>query len=104
MAALVYTAEVKISGFLFQNHTYDLCNTAMHHIGLKCPVPAAGKYSVNMTAPIPVITLRVSARLVYTFNYVTYARAFTQACSYTYSIAEKFHFLYCSGEHNGWQN
>ena len=55
------TAEVKIAGFLFQNHTYDLCNTAMHRVGLKCPV-AAGKYSVNMTAPIPVITPRVSAR------------------------------------------
>ena len=55
------TAEVKIAGFLFQNRTYDLYNTAMHRVGLKCPV-AAGKYSVNMTAPIPVITPRVSVR------------------------------------------
>ena len=53
------TAEVKIAGFLFQNKTYDLCGTAMHNVGLKCPV-AAGKYSVNMTTPIPVETPRVS--------------------------------------------
>ena len=56
------TAEVKIAGFQFQNRTYDLCSTAMHHVGLKCPV-AAGKYSVNMTTPIPIISPRVSTRV-----------------------------------------
>jgi len=54
------TAEVKITGFLFRNKTYDLCGTAMHNVGLKCPV-AAGKYSINMTTPIPVETPRVSS-------------------------------------------
>ena len=65
------TAEVKIAGFLFQNRTYDLCNTAMHRVGLKCPV-AAGKYNVNMTTQIPIISPRVSitvstAKLPYFF-------------------------------------
>ena len=64
----VGTAEVKIDGFLFQNQTYDLCNTALHRVGLKCPV-AAGEYSVSMTAQIPIISPRVR-RILYIYSIV----------------------------------
>ena len=53
------TAEVKVGGFLFENRTYDLCNTAVRRINMKCPV-AMDQYNVTVTTLVPVMSPRVS--------------------------------------------
>ena len=53
------TAEVKVGGFLFENRTYDLCNTAVRRVNMKCPV-AIGLYNVTVTTLVPVMSPRVS--------------------------------------------